>query len=347
MEYSGAMSTAPLPLDLGLIGVDAADMARLAAMADEGGFARLWSAELYRSATVPLALAATVTRRIELATGIALAFTRSPMVLALEALDLDEISGGRTIIGLGAGVRRLNERWHAAAYDPPVARMRETIAALRELVAALAERRDARSAGKLVDIEVVGYRRPVHAARTRIPIWLAAVMPGMAGLAGEVADGFLDHPVTSLDWLDERLRPAIARGAERAGREPPPICGGLIVAVDDADPERARRAAALSVGFYATVRTYEELFSNHGFAGRLGAIRRAFLRGDDVALADAVGRDMVDAFAAAGSAAEVATAVERYRGRVARLWLSAPHHAQTPREASAWQEAIIGAFATR
>ncbi len=336
------------PLDLGLVGVDAPDIARLARLADEAGFGRLWSAELYRSATVPLALAATVTRDMELATGIALAFTRSPMVLALEALDLVEISGGRAVIGLGAGVRRLNHRWHAVdAYDPPIARMRETVAALRELIDAMATGRDARSRGRHVDIDVVGYRRPVAAVRPRIPVWLAAVMPGMARLAGEVADGFLDHPVTSPDWLEERLRPQLRRGAERSDREPPPVCGGVIVAVDDADPERARVAAALSIGFYATVRTYQQLFASHGFAARLGPIRRAFLAGDAAALADAVGRDMVDAFAAAGTADDARAAVARRRPHVDRLWLATPHHAQTPQEASGWQEAIITTFARR
>ena len=79
--------------------------------------------------TIPLAVAAAATERIELGTGIALAFTRSPMVSALEALDLDELSGGRFVLGLGAGVRRLNASWHAAPYDPPVRRMREMVAA--------------------------------------------------------------------------------------------------------------------------------------------------------------------------------------------------------------------------
>src|SRR5690606_31782581 len=119
----------------------------------------LWAPELHRSATVPLAVAAAATERIELGTGIALAFTRSPMVMALEALDLDELSGGRFVLGLGAGVRRLNARWHAGPYDPPVARMREMVAAVRELVAALAQGRDARSPGAIYDIEVRGLRR--------------------------------------------------------------------------------------------------------------------------------------------------------------------------------------------
>ena len=334
-----------LALDLELSGASAAEIASLAQRAEAAGFSRLWAPELYRSSTIPLAVAGGATRTIEVATGIALAFTRSPFVLALEALDLDDLTGGRTVIGLGAGVRRLNQDWHAVpSYDPPVARMRETIASVRELVAALAEGRDARSPGDHVSVRVTGYRRPMRAVRARIPVWLAAVLPRMARLAGEVSDGFIDHPVTSLEWMDAELRPAIVRGAREAGRETPPICGALIVACDDGDPDAARRAAALSVGFYATVRTYERMFADHGFGDRLGAIRRAFLAHRPDELADAVGPDMVAAFAAAGSAADVRAAVSRYDGRVERMWLVPPHHDQDLDDTRRWQEGILAAF---
>ena len=103
----------PIPVDAELVAAHAAELGPLAREAEAAGFARVWAPELYRSATIPLAAAAATTERIEIATGIALAFTRSPFVLALEALDLDELSGGRMVVGLGAGVRRLNERWHA------------------------------------------------------------------------------------------------------------------------------------------------------------------------------------------------------------------------------------------
>jgi probable F420-dependent oxidoreductase len=338
--------SAALPLDVELVGVDAADIARLSRRAEDAGFTRIWAPELYRSATIPLAVAASATERIELATGIALAFTRSPFVLALEALDLDELSGGRMVIGLGAGVRRLNERWHAvSAYDPPVTRMREHVAAMREIISALSAGRDARSKGTLVDIHVAGYRRQVPTTRDAIPVWLAAVMPGMARLAGQVADGFLDHPITTPEWLADELRPAIVAGAEAADRPPPPIAGGLIVAASDTDPDAARVAAACTVGFYATVKTYEPLFQHHGFEARLARIRRAFMDGGAQELAEAVGPDMLDTFAAAGPVADVHARAARYRGQVDRLWLTPPHHLQSPQETTAWQEALIDAFA--
>ena len=333
-----------LPVDAQLVADAVGDLAALAGDAEAAGFARLWAPELYRSATVSLAVAAGATDRIELATGVCLAFTRSPFTLALEALDLDELSGGRLVLGLGAGVRRLNQRWHAVDYDPPVRRMRETVAAVRELVRTLPSAERTRSPGRLVDVEVVGYRRPHPAPRSAIPIWLAAVMPGMARLAGEVADGLIDHPVTSPEWVESELAPAVRVGAERADREPPPVAGALIVAADNADPAAARRAAALTVGFYATVKTYEALFAGHGFGARLPAIRRAFLEGDPGRLAEAVGEDMTDVFAAAGTSDEVRARAAAWEGRVARLWVTPPHHLQDPAAAARWQRGILRVF---
>lgn len=334
----------PVPVEAGLIGHTLDDVARFAQAAERAGFARLWAPELHRSATVPLAVAAMATETIELGTGIALAFTRSPFVLALEALDLDEASDGRLVLGLGAGVRRLNQMWHAAEYDPPLARMRELIAAVRELVRAMATGTDARAPGNHYDIGVAGFRRPSRAVRPELPLWLAAVLPGMTRLAGEVADGFLDHPVTTADWLTERLLPELAAGAERGQRPVPPVSVALICAVDDADPAGARAAAGLTVGFYATVRTYEPLFSMHGFAERLPAIRRAFVTGDPARLADAVGEDMVDTFAAAGAAADVRARARAAIGAGQRLWATSPHHLQGPADVERWQTGIITAF---
>lgn len=338
-----------IPVDVILSGEGAAGIADEAAAAEQAGFGRLWAAELQRSATIPLAVAAAATSRIELGTGIALAFTRSPFVLALEALDLDEISGGRMCLGLGAGVRRLNRSWHGAEYDPPVGRMRELIAATTELVSAMAEGRDAASPGDHYDISVVGYRRNTAYPRNAIPVWLAAVMPGMARLAGRRADGFLDHPVTTAEWMNDTLLPAIDAGARAEGRPAPTVSGALICAVDDDDPERARRAAACTVGFYATVRTYADLFSTAGFADRLDPIRRAFLSGGLAQLADAVGPEMTSRFAAAGTADEVRDMVGAYVSacdRCDRLWATPPHHLQTAEDTAGWQAGIRSALGT-
>ncbi|HMO00111.1 MAG TPA: LLM class flavin-dependent oxidoreductase [Miltoncostaeaceae bacterium] len=336
-----------IPVDMQLIGEDAAEIAAFARAAEGAGIARLWATELYRSATIPLAVAAGATERIELGTGIALAFTRSPMVTALEALDLDDASGGRFTLGLGAGVRRLNASWHGAPYTPPVRRMREMVAAVRELMRALTSGRDARSEGRLYDIEVQGLRRAARAPRPEVPVWIAAVLPGMTRLAGQVADGFLDHPVTSPAWLREETLPRLRAGAERAGREMPEVGGSVICAASADDPEGARRAAAATVGFYAVVRTYVGMFSEHGFADRLGPIREAFLAGDLERVVEAVGPDMADAFSASGTPEQVREAARGWEGLADRLWVSPPHHGQSPAAVAGWQAGILEAFDAR
>ena len=333
-----------IPVDVQLIGEDAAEIAAFARAAEDAGIARLWATELYRSATIPLAVAAGATERIELATGIALAFTRSPMVTALEALDLDDASDGRFTLGLGAGVRRLNASWHGAPYAPPVRRMREMVAAVRELMRALTSGRDARSEGRLYDIDVRGLRRAARPPRPEVPVWLAAVLPGMTRLAGEVADGFLDHPVTSPGWLREATLPELRAGAERAGRDLPEVGGAVICAASADDPEGARRAAAATVGFYATVRTYAGMFSELGFADRLTPIREAFMAGDLGRLVDAVGPDMAEAFSASGTPAQVREKARAWEGLADRLWVSPPHHGQSPAAVAGWQAGILEAF---
>jgi hypothetical protein len=180
--------------------------------------------------------------------------------------------------------------------------------------------------------------------RDRVPVWLAAVMPGMARLAGEVADGFLDHPISTPDWLRDTLLPPIAAGAERGERPTPEVAGGLVVATSDDDPAGARRAAACTIGFYATVKTYEPLFQAHGFDTRLGGIRRAFMDGGAAELADAVGEEMVDVFAAAGTHEQVRQRALAFEGIVDRLWVVPPHHLQSPEQTSQWQRGIVEAF---
>jgi len=341
MAVNGALA---IPVDAELAADSPRELRAFARAAEDAGFARLWAPELYRSSTVPLAIAAEATERIELGTGVALAFTRSPFTLALEALDLDELSGGRLVLGMGAGARRLNQRWHAVAYDPPVRRMRETVAAVRELIRALPAGERARAEGRLVDVEVIGYRRPHAAPRREVPVWLAAMMPGMARLGGAIADGVLGHPVAPPGWARETVLPAMRSGAERAGHLAPPLAGGLIVAADDADPAGARRAAACTVGFYATVKTYEPLFAGEGFAGRLPGIRTAFVVRDADRLAEAVGEDMTDAFAAAGTLADVRRRAGAWEGLADRLWVTPPHHLQEAPEVARWQEGILSAF---
>ena len=111
---------------------------------------------------------AAATERIAVGTGIAWGFTRSPFILAVSALDLDEMSGGRFRLGLGAGVKRLNEAWHGAEYGRPAAHLRETIEATRLIIEKAHAGEPIRYAGEYHDIDIRGWIRPHRPVRPSI-----------------------------------------------------------------------------------------------------------------------------------------------------------------------------------
>src|SRR3989441_3883301 len=157
----------------------AQELARLAKRAEEAGLETLWTAEMFHDPFLPLAAAASSTSRIGLGTSIALAFVRSPWVTALSALDLDVLSSGRFILGLGTGLKRLNERWHGVAYGKPTPHIRECLQVIR-LISEQAHTGDPiRFRGQYYDIDIQGWKRPLSPVRERIPIYLAGVREGM------------------------------------------------------------------------------------------------------------------------------------------------------------------------
>src|SRR3990172_12030857 len=157
----------------------AADIARLARLAEDAGFDTLWAAEMSHEPFLPLAAAATSTSRIGLGTSIALAFVRSPWVTALSALDLDVLSCGRFILGLGTGLKRLNERWHGVAYGKPTPHIRECIKVIRLITERAHTGEPIRFSGHYYDVDIQGWQRPLAPVRERIPIYLAGVREGM------------------------------------------------------------------------------------------------------------------------------------------------------------------------
>lgn len=322
------------------------ELGEAARAADDAGVAALWTAELHRTATVPAAVLAQHTSRAVVGTGIAWAFSRSPMMTALTALDLDELSGGRFALGLGSGVRRLVEDWHGLPFDQPVARLEQTVEAIRAVVAGAAAGTAFEGGGELASTRVRGWERPFPVVRDRIPIYLAAVGPRMCELAGRTADGWLGHELGSPRYLRERILPHIEQGLRDAGRDradidlvPSACC------VIHPDGREARRRAAGLVGFYASVKTYDDFFAFHGFAREAEAVRQAFAAGDVPAMTAAVTEEMVDALTLAGTAEEVRRKLDGYAGLVDGIKLSAPTHNVDPEVTREAQQGIIAHLA--
>ena len=330
-----------------LVGRDAAAALRFAREAEARGFDTLWAGEVANSAFTGLAAVAAQTTRIRLATGIVLAFTRSPLITAYSALDLDHLSGGRFTLGLGTGARRLNENWHGVSYGTPVPHLRECVECVRLIVQTAPTGRPIRYQGEYYNLDISGYQPPRPPVNGVIPIYVAGVGPKMCRMAGRVADGLLGIRITSPHWLREVGIPNVEAGLRRAGRERRSfdLCGTLCAAVST-DRRAARRAAAAQVAFYATVRTYVPLFALHGFEAEAARVREAFLRRDIPAMIDAVPDEMVDAFTVAGTADEVRRAFMERR-ELADSWrLTAPDSFIDRDEARALRDALLDLFAT-
>ncbi|WP_230686729.1 LLM class flavin-dependent oxidoreductase [Catellatospora vulcania] len=324
-------------LDFQPWGESLAELTDAARRAEDAGAGVLWAPELHRSAPVTAAALAAATTRVGVGTGIALAFARSPMLTALSALDLDELSGGRFRLGLGTGVRRLIGDWHGMPFDPPVARLRDTVAIIRAVVAGAYTGEPIEHHGE-ASINVRGWRRPYPPVRERIPVYLAAMGPAMTALAGEIGDGWLSHELCPPDHLAETILPMLRKGSARSGNSPEVVVSACCSV--DADAAVARDRARGVVGFYASVQTYADLFAE--YAEQHAAIVAARREGRAAeALAEFVPAPMAAAYTLSGTRDDVAAGIARYEGLADAVKLSPPTHGLAPAQIRAAQNAII------
>ncbi|MFD1825478.1 MULTISPECIES: LLM class flavin-dependent oxidoreductase [Mumia] len=320
------------------------ELADAARRAEQAGAEALWVPELHRSATVSAAAIAAATETAQIGTAIALAFTRSPMVTALEALDLDELSGGRFVLGLGTGVQRLNEDWHHARWGKPVGHLRETVRNIRHFWATATTGEPIDLEGEWEPMRIRGYERPYPIVRPDIPIYLAAMGPAMTRLAGRIGDGWISHELCSPSYLAERILPEIEAGIDAVEGRTRKDIELVVSACCSVDPDHqvaTRRVAGL-VGFYASVRTYADFFAFHGLADEQQQVIDAFRSGKGADyLADAVDDQMVDALTLTGDVERVAERIHAYDGLADAVKLSPPTHGIAAAETRAAQDRII------
>ncbi|MGH9109622.1 MAG: LLM class flavin-dependent oxidoreductase [Acidimicrobiales bacterium] len=312
------------------------------AAAEAAGYERVWANELHRSPFVQLAPTATATTTVGIGTAVALAFVRSPLTTALAALDLDELSGGRFVLGLGSGVARLNEDWHHVPFGKPVPHLRETVTLVRKFVAGAHLGERIVFDGDYESADLRGFERPFPPVRDRIPIYLAAVGPALTALAGEVGDGWIAHELCSPHYVGSVALPKLETGLRRARRHRGDlqVVASACCVVDD-DRAAAKRAGAQLVAFYASVKTYEAFFELHGFGAQAAEIREHFRRGDAAAMADSCPADMVDAFLFAGTADDVRAALTAYEGIADEVKLSPPTHVVPEAVTRSSQQALL------
>lgn len=325
-------------------GMSLADVVELGVAGEDAGLDSVWHVEINREPFVPLTAIAARTKRIRLGTGVVI-WARSPILASLIAANLDELSGGRFLYGLGTGPPDWNRRFHGMSYERPARRIREYVDVMRGAWKAAHDGSSFDYEGELYRIE--DYRRPLRQERERIPIVLAAVQAGMCELVGEIADGVLFNVLSTPRYVREFALPHLERGAARSARDLHTLeRAAAITAAVDSDSATARRWARHHIAFYSVIPYFDVMFELHGFEREAAAIRAAAARGDAAAMIAAVSEGMIDTFAIAGTPDECRRQLEGWVDDVDLAVLFPPTFQLEPDEIMANHRALIETFAT-
>jgi len=298
---------------------------------EEFGYDGLITAETAHDPFLPLAIAAQHTERIELGTGIAVAFARTPMVTAYTANDLQRASKGRFILGLGSQIKPHIEKRFSMPWSHPAARMREYILALRAIWAAWND-------GEKLDFRGEFYR---HSLMTPFfspqphqygapKVFLAAVGERMTEVAGEVADGILIHGFTTERYVKEVTLPAVERGLAKAGRSRSQfeVSGPLFVVTgtNEREIDAARQGVKQQIAFYGSTPAYRGVLELHGWGALQDELNALSKQGEWVKMGELIDDEILDTFAVEAAPSDVGAELKRrYGGVVDRLSFYAPY----------------------
>jgi len=317
-------------LDAALIVQDLAKAGEAARALEEAGFDGGFSFEGPHDPFFPLVLAAQATTRLELGTAVAIAFARNPMIVAQLAWDLQALSRGRFILGLGSQIRAHIERRFGQPWSHPASRMREFVLALRAIWAAWQDRRKLDFRGEFYQHTLMTPffdPGPLDCPKPRV--FLAGVGPRMTEVAGEVADGFLVHPFHTPEFVRDQTLPALDRGLARAGRrrDELEIACQIMIAVgrDREELANAREAVRGQIAFYGSTPAYRGVLVQHGWEDLQPELNRLSKSGAWPEMAKRVSDEMVDAVAVAGTPEEIAAKLVARCGFAQRIALVTPY----------------------
>ncbi len=322
----------------------AGGIAALAKLAEDRGLYGLFAAQVWGPPWIPLAAAAAATERIQLASGIAIAAARSPFETAVSAIDMDRVSEGRFILGLGSSVVAITRGMFGSPYDKPMAYLRETVAAVRHIIRG-AHRGLTPFEGRWYSADFAALHPTEPPLREEIPIWIAGLRSKAIQLAAEIADGVMGHPIWSIDWALERVRQDVKAGLEKGGkrREDVHLNLAFFVAINP-DRREAIEDARTTVSFYASAREYAPFFEAHGFGEQVRRIHERVEQGEPVNTAEFVPDEMVCTFALCGDADEVRKQVDRAWTVADSIWLAPPGWGLSPEKLFFYDQTIASTF---
>jgi probable F420-dependent oxidoreductase len=295
----------------GALLVDLMDVGATAHRLEQQGFDGVLSFEGQHDPFLQLVAAAQHTERVELMTAIAIAFARNPMVCAYTANDLQLLSRGRFILGLGTQIRPHIEKRFSQTWSRPNARMREFVRALRAIWQAWESGERLSFRGEFYTHTLMTpFFNPGANPWGAPQIFLAGFGPAMVRVAGEVADGWFVHPLHSRDYVQAVALPALAAGLARAERprERFQIACQTITMVGSTDEEieRARLKARGQIAFYGSTPAYKVMLDHHGWGHLHTELNRMSKHGQWAEMMALITDDMLDVVGVSGTPAQVA-----------------------------------------
>ena len=325
--------------------LSAAELVPLVQGWEAAGVEGVWAPQIFGAPFTVLAAAAAVTSRIKLGSGIALAFTRSPLETACSAIDLDHISDGRAVLGLGSSAESQIEGSFGMAYGKPLAHMREVVSQVRAVIAHGHSGELKRLAGEYHTLDLSHFRLVRPARRSAIPIYLPAVFEKACEQAGAIADGLLGHPLWTTDWLRDRATVSLDAGLARAGRQREDVDVNLMIfTVINPDRTEAIADARANIAFYTQSPQYLRYFSEIGFGTEAKAIQAAFAAQDYDAMARACPDEMVSAITILGPADEVRELVAERAAHADSITPVVPQFGIDPAKAALYRQRIAEVF---
>ena len=290
--------------------------------AERAGFSGIVITEGGRTAYLGCGAAA-LAADIDILTGVAVAFPRSPMVTAEIAWELAEATDGRFRLGLGTQVRAHITRRYGSEFEHPGPRLKEYVLAMQAIFRAFRGEAPLAVDGEFYQLDLLPAQwSPGPISTPNPPIDVAAVNPWMLRMAGEVADGVHVHPLNHPTYLRETVIPNLHEGARTAGRSTADleiIVPAFIVPIDD-DEERWRNFARMQVAFYGSTPNYSFIFEQLGFDGTTDRIRERQRDHDLAGMAAEVSDELLDHFVVTGRRSELADKIlERYQGLATRV----------------------------
>lgn len=315
---------------------------------ESAGFNSLWQGEIVNSALLPLAAVAPATSKIKLGAGVVLAFTHSPVMLACAALDLDFLSQGRFILGLGVGHERRNNNWYTGRdAGKPISQMREYLQVLRLIMEKAPSGGEVEFQGQFYQIHAHNFfSRSTPKPRPQVPLYIAAVKPKMAMLTGEMADGLVGNPMFSPQHVRENILPALQVGLDKAERKRSDVeVLGQCFAVVENDLATAYRIGAGAMMFSIWAYIYDDIFAAHGFAETVAQVRALQNAPERMQAIELIPTEMVDAFCAVGPIDRVRAKVKEREGLLDTVILGVPVTGTTREQQDFYRHKVLDAFA--